>query len=136
MSLHGKVNVINTLMGSLFVYHMSTMLTLTNAQLGEVYKEFSYLLWGSKRVRIRLYTLQRKKPQGGLRLVDLHAKQQTLKIQWIFKMRKDCFIQECTYDIPGQSLKENIFRCNLKCKDVKKILPQPNFWVECLEAWC
>ena len=88
MTLSGKTVIINTLMGSLFVYHLSSMLSLTEDQILEVQDTINRFLWKGKRARIRMQTLQLNRKQGGLKLVYIRAKQKALRVQWVKKLKR------------------------------------------------
>ena len=74
-SLSGKVLIVNTLISSLFVYSMTMMLDLAQAQLSKIDQKIHMYLWNNKkRGRINMKTLKLRKEDGGLRLVNLKAK--------------------------------------------------------------
>ena len=134
-TLFGKVLLVNTLMGSLFVYSMSTMLSLTKEQIKIIEKRITRFIWNDKRPKIALSTLQKLKYQGGVRLVNLNAKQKALKISWIFRLDSDAFIAECAYKALSSTLRNLIWRCNLKKVHCRTIIKNDSFWRQMLEAW-
>ena len=85
--LSGKVLIVNTLISSLFVYSMTTMLDLTQAQLSKIDQKIHMYLWNNKkRGRINMKTLKLRKEDGGLCLVNLKAKQDSINVQNIFNV--------------------------------------------------
>ena len=79
-SLIRKILIINALIGSLFVYKMSVMENLTEEQLNQIDNKIHTFLWSGKvRGRIAMETLKKDKGKGGLRLVDMKAKQKAIK---------------------------------------------------------
>lgn len=64
----GKITVINTLIGSLFVYKLSVLDLLSVEQVHEIEKGIKKFLWDGKKSKIRLRILQNDKFFGGLRL--------------------------------------------------------------------
>ena len=134
-TLMGKVLIINSLVSSLFVYKMRTMSDLTTDQIKIIEKEITSFLWNGKRARIALDTLTKDRSQGGLRLVDLKAKQKTLKIKWIFTIEQDQFLRSCLYAALDPNLDKLIWSCNLHKDDVKLITCK-SYWQEILIAWC
>ena len=78
-SLYGKILIINSLIGSLFVYRMSTMLYLSDNQVEIFEKLVREFLWNGRKPKISLHTLQHTKEQGGLCLINIKAKQNTLR---------------------------------------------------------
>ena len=136
-TIYGKILIINVLMGSLFVYKMSTMLNLTPVQIRTVEQLFHNFIWSGKKAKISLYTLQRQKYQGGLRLTDLQAKQDAIKVSWIFKLNdNNPFLARCAYKALDWDLKEKLWKCNLCLQDVWKEFIEENFWCHMLFAWC
>ena len=117
LTLMGKIVVINTLMASLFVYKMSTTLHVKEEELKETEKLIHSFLWeGRNRGRVAMTMLKKAKEDGGLRLVDLKAKQNALQIQNIFRM--DNFLEECAYRDLQPDLRAIIWRCNIHEKHV------------------
>ena len=135
LTLFGKALIINSLMGSLFVYKLFTVLTLNDNNIKEIEKVIRGFLWKGKKPKIALNTLMKKKEQGGLRLVNLIAKQDSIKIGWIFTIEDDIFLSECAYSILSKSLRQLIWRCNISEQDVKKCYDSENFWVQSLISW-
>ena len=136
-TLNGKVLIINTLMGSLFVYKMMTMTNLSDKQLKLVEKVFREYLWSGKKAKLSLETLQKSKKDGGLRLVNLRAKQDATKISWIFRLDDDPFLAKCAWtELKCGCINSLIWKCNLSKIDCVKCLDDKNFWVQILKAWC
>ena len=96
-TLLGKVLIVKSLIGSLFVYKTTTMSNLSSEQIKCVEKEISNFLWSGRRAQIAMHTLQKQKIQGGLKLVDLSAKQRAIKIKWIVLIEKDEFLHRCAH---------------------------------------
>ena len=133
-TLFGKVLVINTLIGSLFVYKFMTMLNLSESQIKEAENVIKNFLWSGKRPKIAYNTLCKDKLQGGTRLVNLTAKQEALKISWIFRLEDDSTLTECAYNNLDPILRSLIWRCNISKKDCN-IYYADSFWKEMLLAW-
>ena len=134
-TLMGKVLIVNSLVGSLFVYNMMTMCDLNREQLNKINKNIHHFLWGGKkRGRISMYTLQRGRDQGGLRLVDLKSKQEALKIQGIFRMEES--VMRCLYSyLNVECLHGNVWQCNLNVQDCDRMFLQ-GYWKDVIRAWC
>ena len=135
MSILGKVTIVNTLIGSLFVYCMTVMINLTEEQIKIANARISKFIWDNKKPKISFEQLCKKKHQGGLGLVNLKAKQKALKIAWIFKIHKDSFLENQCYDTLHCKLRQLIWSCNLKSGDVKKMVHGDSFWKQMLIAW-
>ena len=135
LSLTGKVLVINTLMSSLFVYRMTTMLNLSLSQLEVTQTKIVDFLWSGKKPKIARETLYRDYSQGGLRLVNLQAKQSALKINWVFECEHDNVLQSAMYENLHKFLRQLIWKCNINSCDVSKLFPQHTFWRDVLLDW-
>ena len=133
-TLYGKVIIINSLIGSLFVYKMMTMLYLNETEIAQVEGIISNFLWNNKKPKISLEMLKKDKKQGGLRLVDISAKQNTIWVSWIIKSLEDSFLQRCVEYNLNKDLGHRIWCCNIKPRHVSKMF-QNNFWSTVLYAW-
>ena len=134
VTLMGKILIVNVLIGSLFVYKMTTMCDMTKEQIYQVECMIREFIWSGKRPKIAYELLQKDKKDGGLRLVNIKAKQKKIKIGWIFK-DLDPFIKSSMYQSLDRNITELIWRCNIHSRDVKPLFPGKDFWTETLEAW-
>ena len=114
------------------------MLTLTQSQIREIEHEIRQFIWNHKHPEVALETLCGLKEQGGLHLVNLEAKQDCIKISWIFKLNKQPLLRTCAYQTLSPVLQERIWQCNIIGKDVSLIFKEniDNFWVQMLISWC
>ena len=135
LSLIAKVNVINTLIASLFPYKMYMLPNLPSKFVKKMEKVFSKFLWCNTTPKIALRTLQLSKKSGGLGLINLVRKEMAIKISWINILLFDDKARELCYFLMCPLLKEDIWRCNLSPKDVKYFCEVP-FWQDVLTAWC
>ena len=135
-TLCGKVLILNTLIGSLFVYKMSTMMYLTEKHIDKIDKLFREFLWNGRKAKISLNTLKKLKIQGGLRLVNLKAKQDTLRVSHIFLMKNNVFLTNRMHVNLSNLLGENIWKCNLKSNDAKRLFGIETIWGQMLYSWC
>ena len=111
------------------MYHISTMLSLTSAQIDHVYSVVHDFLWNGKRPKVAFKTLQKMKSQGGLKLFDLAVKQDTIHIGWIFKLESDELLSTCAYNALHLDLRNMIWKCNISAQDVEKVFGHSNeFW--------
>ena len=134
LTLIGKVIIINTLVSSLFVYQMSTMVNFSEPQLTLINRQIHSFLWnGKKHGRIQMSTMSLHKKQGGLKLVNLRAKQDSIKIQNIFRYSR--LLMDTAYQTLSPNLKEKIWKCNMCKEDVLKIFEVETYWVQTLVAW-
>ena len=136
LSLIGKVNVVNTLVGSLFVYKMTVLPNMPRTLIEEMKKEIRSFIWNGKKAKIALKTLQGSIDTGGLRLVNLRLKEVALKISWIQILEQDEAMAEMAFRSINPYLKTWVFECNLSKKDVKFLNIENTFWRDVMEAWC
>lgn len=133
LSLIGKVTVLNTLVGSLFVYKMAVLQSISQDEIKKFEKTVNDFLWGTdKRPKIALRTLQNTKEYGGLKVIDIAAKDKALKIQWINKFKNNDKIR--TLALQFLPLGEQYWYCNLNSKDIKKVV-ESGFWQDVALAW-
>ena len=137
LSLIGKVMVINTLIASLLVYKMTVLPDLPNKYVKRIENLFRNYLWGGKKAKIALRTLQKSKRDGGLGLCDIRAKQASLKVGWIQVLQQDDHTAAIAYSSMGSTtaiLKHHIWMCNLHKKDAAG-LSDNRFWKQALVHW-
>ena len=138
LPLLGKINVINTLVTSLFVYKMQVLEDPSE----EFYKEYDKMianyLWNGKKAKIRTNVLQGLKTEGGVKLVNMRVKNQSLKLAWIFK--SDKYSKNQLRTIASTELGETIWNCSLNTKDAETELFKDNaqinqFWGKVTRDW-
>ena len=134
MTLMGKVTVINTLMGSLFVYKMMSLCNINREDLEEAKKIIRDFLWSGKRAKISLETLMKKKDYGGLKLINMVMKEKALKASRVFGLEMHP-LREIVYNDLCPIVRNLIWKCNLCNDDVRKHFDREYFWVQVLMAW-
>ena len=137
LSLVGKVNVINTLISSLFVYKLTVLPAPTDQQVRVLHGMISDFLWDNKRPKIPLKVLMLNKSSGGLGLTDIKKRKDAINITWMQILQNDEKTANLFYNICKIPLKENTWRCNLHPKDVKFIVcPHMSpFWYGVMSSW-
>ena len=83
-SLIGKVMLVNSLVASLFVYKMNVLRIIPDNVVTGVNKQIVDFLGTNRGAKIALHRLMTAKNTGGLQLVNLEAKDKSLKIQWVY----------------------------------------------------
>ena len=83
LSLIGKVNIVNTLVASLYIYKMTVLPCMEEGLVKAVENEIEKFLWNGHRPKIPLKTLQLSKECGGLKLVNLRLRDKAMKIKWV-----------------------------------------------------
>ena len=139
LSLIGKVQVINTLIASLFVYKMTVLPRIEAVRIQSINSKLTSFLWAGHCPKIATSTLQHTKDTGGLGLVDLGVKDDALKVSWIKMIFDGAYPHEVPHNRLHRELQEKIWMCNLHHKDVHRVIldvDQSTFWVDVLTAWC
>ena len=137
LSLLGKINIINTLVSSLFIYKMMVLPRIPQKYVDEVEKLCKDFIWPKATPKIKLQILQVNRKHRGLNLTDLTKKDDALKISWLHIARSDLSIQNLMLYALNTPLGEDIWRCNLVAEDVDLICQSNNlFWKDVLKAWC
>ena len=90
MSIIGKINIINTLVASLFYYKMTVLPAILDELVKKLEKKFEVFIWNGARLKIPLHMLQAKKEHGGLNLVNLKKRDMRMKITWIQALEREC----------------------------------------------
>ena len=137
LSLIGKIQVINTLVASLFVYKMMVLPRIPQYVVKNVYNIIRNFIWNDRKSKIAFKILQNPKQHGGLNLVDLTNRDKALKATWPRILSEEKDYAEIVYSIMRcPILKDNIWRCNLKVDDVAVLKIQEEFWQDVLSSWC
>ena len=141
LSLEGKVNMLNSLVGSLFVYKMSVLPCLTRSLTERIEAKIVNFLWNGARPKIPLDVLKLAKKDRGLNLFSLSWKDTALKVSWVETITTDVQIASLAYLSLNQHLKEHLWCCNLSEKDVPVVLAKSAvienpFWRDVLKSWC
>ena len=82
LSIIGKVQVVNTLVASLFVYKMTVLPQIPEHFIKKFDNLIREFLWNGRKAKIAYSTLQNPKEEGGLNLVNLRKKDIALKATW------------------------------------------------------
>ena len=137
LSLVGKVQVVNTLVASLFVYKMMVLPLLPWKTIKTIENTIGDFLWDGKKAKIAYNILQNPKSQGGLNLVHLRNKETALKSTWPKILEKEDEYAQLVYGIIRcKTLGKDIWRCRLHPQDVDQLRISNQFWSNTLKAWC
>ena len=119
LSLLDKIQVINSLVYSLFTYRMA-VLPLSSADIVKRYNELiKDFIWNRKKAKIPSETLTKNKWQGGLGLADFKTRDQTAKIKWVFEIQKSKKLQHLAYQLLDNPIGDMLWETNLeagRCK--------------------
>ena len=136
LSLLGKVQVVNSLIYSLFVYQMSVMDLLTKEDIAKFNKVIRNFIWDNKKSKIPFEILTVNKDQGGVGLVDIELKDKVSKVVWVFKLFRVSKIRTLAYEILQNPLGDYLWETELQVKDIHLFFPRKHFWTDVLKSWC
>ena len=138
LSLDGKITLINSLIGSLFIYKMSVLPAIPEKLIKNIEKNIETFLWNGSRPKISLKTLQLPYAKGGRNLVNLRIKDISLKIAWVKIVSEDLHVANLAFESLNPYLRDQMWACNLNMNDVQKVIHDPTdtFWKNVLQGWC
>ena len=137
LSLIGKIQVVNTLVASLYVHKMMVLPFIPSKTIKSIDNIIREFLWNGKKAKIAYSILQNPKDQGGLNLVNLRKKEQSLKATWPVILSKEGEYAEVVYAaMRCNGIKSDIWRCSLCEEHVDKMRIKNTFWVDVLKSWC
>lgn len=137
ISLSGRILFVNSLVASLFVYKMQVFANIGANILQKLDQIIKNFIWKVGRTKISHKILTKDKAQGGLRLVDVSARQKALKAQWIVFIHNDDFWANVFFSKMNINIGKAIWECNIVLKDVKLFISKELyvFWYDVLCAW-
>ena len=137
LTLIGRVQVVNTLVASLFVYKMMVLPSIPLSIVRNVDNIIREFIWNKRKAKIAYRILQNPKTEGGLNLVNLTKKDQSLKATWPYILYQEEEYAKIVYGlIRCTDIQEDIWRCNLHPEDVSTMGIKSEFWYDVLKAWC
>lgn len=117
-TLMGRVLIVNALIASLFVDKMQVFPDITLSLIEEFECKIRSFVWNNKKPKISQNLSSCDKQRGSLRLVDLKARQQSLKIQWVARICESPIWSVIFYELIKYPVRENLWRMNLSNKHV------------------
>ena len=136
LSLIGKIQVVNTLIASLFVYKMMVLPKIPCNIVKTVNNMIREYIWNGKKSKIAYNILQNRKQDGGLNLVNIEKRDTALKATWPIILKNEEEYSKMVYKIMRCNIiEEDIWRCSLEPMDIKKLKINNQFWKDVLEAW-
>ena len=136
LSLIGKVQVVNALVASLFVYKMMVLPKIPDTILKNVDNIIRDFLWDKKKSKIGFKILQNPKNAGGLNLVNLRNKEIALKATWPQILAQEKDYAKVVYHLMGlDMIGDNIWRCSISSQDVDRMNIPNLFWKQVLKCW-
>ena len=137
LSLLGKVQVVNALVASQFVYKMMVLPNMPERVVKSIDNTIREFLWNGRKAKIAYHILQSPKKEGGLNLVNLRKKETSLKATWPIILSQEREYATMVYALTRiGDLGEDIWRCNLFKEHVAVLKIKSDFWNDVLESWC
>ena len=137
LTLMGRVQVVNTLIASLFVYKMMVLPSIPDTIVKKIDNIIRSFLWDHKKAKISYKILQNPKKEGGLNLVNIKNKDKALKTTWPQILKEEQEYSKMVYGfLRCTEIGEDIWRVSLEKTDVKNLKIKNQFWENVLEAWC
>ena len=137
LTLLGKIQVLNSLVGSLFVYRMSVLPLMPKRYLDTLKKMFREFLWDGKKAKIKFEHICNTKENGGLGLVNLENRDKALKAQWLFKLLQDENTLKRFQSFHNYKVEITyLLSSSIASKDVDVLSPNlPWFWRDVMLSW-
>ena len=136
ISLIAKIQVVNTLIASLFVYKMMVLPQIPQSFVKKVNNLIREYIWNGRKSKIAYSILQLPKQEGGLGLVNLTNKDKALKATWPQILYEEEEYAQMVYGIiKCAPLGENIWRCTMEPALVESMKFQNQFWKDVLKVW-
>ena len=137
LSLIGKIQVVNTLVASLFVYKMMVLPRIPSDVVKKIDALVRDFIWNSRKSKIAYNILQNPKDQGGLNLVNLDKRDTALKATWPQVLYFEEDYEKVVYGtMRCNTIGRDIWRVTLLREDVRQLNLGPEFWRDVLESWC
>ena len=139
LSLHGKVQVVNSLVNSLFVYKMQVLPTMSKVIQNKMNMLISKFIWNARKPKIRMKTMHGTPKHAGCKLSNLVLRDMALKIEWVRRLceDRDPAWSEAVYKLINVKMTSEFFwECNLNVLDVKRLGCASQFWEDVMTAWC
>ena len=137
LSLLGKVNIINTLIISQFIYRLFVLPNMPSEIIKKLTEMFQDFLWNGKRPKIPIQMLAMGRAEGGLRLTNIEIRQQAIKVKWLQILKRDQRLSTLVYSLFKHNIGEDVWCTNLLDKDLKDLIDVDRFtfWSQVLSAW-
>ena len=137
LTLIGKIQVLNSLVGSLFTYKMQCLPCITENQALQLNGLLEDFIWNGRKPKIRLKILQASVSTGGQRLFDIRKRDKAIKVSWIpcIATMTHSQILLMDYFICTDIANAEFWQCNFSEKDIKYVCRAIGFWLDVIKAW-
>ena len=130
LTLIGKINIINTLVASLFVHKIQVLPLMSEKMVTKLESMCVQFIWNGKKTKIPLQTLYQLPQHGGLKLINLRLRDIVLKIAWVQIIQSEPKCKELAMSLLHPSIGDEIFKCNLREEHVSVLKIDSSFWTD------
>ena len=137
ITLLGKIEVVNSLIASLFTYKMQVLPLMNQSILFRINRMISNFIWNGRKPKIKLEQLMLDKPEGGRKLVNIEKRDISLKAVWVRRLHdRDVMLTALAYYyLKVPMCNELIWECNFEYKDIKMYIQADSFWKDVITSW-
>ena len=136
LTLLGKIEIVNSLIGSLFIYKMQNLPIISKSIEAGVKEMITQFIWNGRKPKIRTHTLMLNKQDGGRKLVNLRLRDKSLKVEWIKRIHTDSTLAYMAYYFINKRFKNILFwGCIFSVKDCIAFFSCNKFWNDVLKTW-
>ena len=119
LSLVGKVQVLNSLVSSLFSYKMTVLPKIPDRLTQEINSIIRDFLWDGGKAKIALSKISMLKDYGGLGLANMLNRDRASKAHWPLKVSTKSSLKKLVYRLIDNPLDDLLWQCQLDKKDIK-----------------
>ena len=127
LSLLAKIQVVNSLVYSLFAYRMDVLDKLEDKFIRMFNVMIEKFIWNNRRPKISLQILMANKQQGGTALVNFKLKDKVSKLAWVPRVIKSQKMKTLAYELLNNSLGDLLWETELEVKDVDMFFKDKGF---------
>ena len=138
MSLCGKIQIVNSLVASIFIYRMQQLPLLSSQTTKELERLVTEFIWNGRKPKIRLEMLMLKNEQGGRKLTNIRERDKSQKVMWIQRVADNTdpvlkYLAE--YHMNVKIDYEIFWECNIAPDDCGNLNCKSQFWKDLMYAW-
>ena len=122
LSLFGKIQVLNSLINSLFIYRLTVLPIMTAEYIKKYETMIRNVLWNKGISKIPLNILYGRKQDGGAGLLNLIKQDKALKMQWIVRIQNNETLKQLAYDLMENPIGDLIWQVNIQPRDLNGLV--------------
>ena len=134
LSILGKIQVINSLVASIFLYRLAVISCLTAAHAKQIKEIFQNFVWNGKHPKIKYEILVGLKSDGGAGMADILCQDKAQKISWIYKVMKNSNLKEEAYCLMNNPVGDKLWELAIDPNEIDRVVkPTSDFWYQTLK---